>query len=572
MLLLVLPGCAVTVRESVQPPVIAAENNNKDVYYQILKAHYLSFSGRIEEGMAIFRQCLEDYPSNSELHYQYARFLIDLSYRTTDQMHAKSLITTAREELSKVLEITPGNRTAKNLLVDLYIELGDLAQAIALLEKMLTDDPSNQSIRTDLARLYVHIDAPEKAVGLLQPVVETGDISNYDLLKVFALACAESQNYNKAVEIYNRYLELFPGEFEASYNLALCYYRSGQFLLASEMLERMKSAGQMSLEVAELYTDVLKSQNRLQEAIALLEEIGKNPQFEIGANIEIGQLFLSMGNPEKASQYLILAVTKAPNDRRATFFASVAFNELKQYSDALRMLENNLEDSPVSIASADLAIDILMNLGQTDAAIQIGERMLREKPKDARSYLISSRLYDAVAMKDKSIEILEQGAEMFPDLIELNMALAYHLEQSGDWRRAVEIAEKLHSSNSDSPELSNFIGYVLADRNVDLERALELIRSALAIEPENPAFIDSLAWVYFRMGNIGEAYTEIHRAVKALPDDPVVIEHLVMICLANGDVTEAKTVLDDALKRFPDNGRIKALAESMSKISDDQAE
>ncbi|MBN1878637.1 tetratricopeptide repeat protein [bacterium] len=553
LILLLIAGCAVTVKTIPSDVTTNGKITGEDVYFRILKAHYLSFSGHVDEGLTIFRESLKDYPDNSELFYQYAKFLLDLSYRTNDQQNAEKLVSTARDALIRSSELDDTNIVVKTLLADVRIELGELAEAIDLLERIMEMDPSNQKVKTDLARLYVHTHSPEKAVRLLKPVIETQELTNYELLKVYALACGESNLLEDSIEMYKRYLALFPGEFEASYNLSLCYFRSGQFLHANEILERLKSQGQLTLEVAELYTDVLKGLGRVEEAIQLLREISKNPRYEIGSFIEIGQLLLSSNDAESAYQYLIKAVIKAPNDRRATFYTAVALNEMDRYDEAIRMLDNNLEDKPISIASADLAVDIFLRLKQVNSVLAICQRLINERSKDVRVWLIVARAYESLDMPDKALEILTQGTLEFPLDVSLNMALAFRLEEKGEWKEAIRIADKLYLQHSDSPEISNFIGYVLADRNEDLPRALKLIQAAVSIEPENSAYLDSLAWVYFRMGRMQDAYEQISKANQSMPDDPLIIEHFIRICIGMNVLDEAGELLDGALIRFPDS-------------------
>ncbi len=530
-----------------------AGNESQDIYYRILQAHYLSFSGRIEEARKIFSQSLEEFPLNADLHYQYAKFLLDLSYRTNDQEHALALIKTARDSLMTATSLDNMNTSAMELLSEIQIELGDFKQAVVLLEKLMTIIPSDQKIMGGLARLYVHIKQPQKAIDLLKPFIGIDELDNYDILKVYALACGESEQLAEAISNYERYLEHFPGEFEASFNLSLCHFRSGNLLHASEILEELRRSGHFTIEVAELYTDVLKAQGRHEDAIALLQEIGKDSQIEVGANIEIGQIYLTLGNPESAYKHLIRAVTKAPDDRRATFYTAVALSEMGMNAEALKMLEGNLRDRPISIASADLASSIFVEVNQIDSAVAICIRLLNEREKDIRTYLICVKVYESADLSEELMNTLRAGVKEFPESLPLNMALAYRMDLLGDWKEAIRIAERFRTEVPGNPEIDNFIGFVLAERNEDLSRALELIQSALKQEPENPAYIDSLAWVYYRMKRLDDAILQIRIALEKLPDDPVVLEHFIRICFDLGLVDEARSALTAALSRFPDH-------------------
>jgi Flp pilus assembly protein TadD len=92
----------------------------------------------------------------------------------------------------------------------------------------------------------------------------------------------------------------------------------------------------------------------------------------------------------------------------------------------------------------------------------------------------------------------------------------------------------------ENPEALNFLGYTLADQGLQLERALDLIQRALEKEPESGFIVDSLAWVYFRLGEMDKAWQEIQRAVTLVDDDPFLWEHYGDIAAANDLPAEAR--------------------------------
>jgi tetratricopeptide (TPR) repeat protein len=102
----------------------------------------------------------------------------------------------------------------------------------------------------------------------------------------------------------------------------------------------------------------------------------------------------------------------------------------------------------------------------------------------------------------------------------------------------------------DNAEALNYIGYVLADRNMRLPESLELITKALELMPENGAFLDSLGWVYFRMGRLPEAEENLRRAVIKTPSDPTVHDHIAQVLMAESKVQEAIQQWQTSLKNW----------------------
>jgi len=93
-----------------------------------------------------------------------------------------------------------------------------------------------------------------------------------------------------------------------------------------------------------------------------------------------------------------------------------------------------------------------------------------------------------------------------------------------------------------------------ADRNENLDRALELVTRAVALEPSSSAYLDSLGWVYFRLGKLDEAERHLLLAKRLSPDDPTIEDHLGDLAEKQGDLQKARERWTRALALEPDDG------------------
>jgi tetratricopeptide (TPR) repeat protein len=98
----------------------------------------------------------------------------------------------------------------------------------------------------------------------------------------------------------------------------------------------------------------------------------------------------------------------------------------------------------------------------------------------------------------------------------------------------------------------NYLGYMWADRGEKLDRAREMLEKAVAREPRNGAYLDSLGWVYFRLGRLDAAARNLSEAHRRDPDDATIEEHLGDLAERLGNRDEAIGHWERALTLKPD--------------------
>ena len=112
--------------------------------------------------------------------------------------------------------------------------------------------------------------------------------------------------------------------------------------------------------------------------------------------------------------------------------------------------------------------------------------------------------------------------------------------------------EKVLELQQDHAEALNFIGYTWADNNIHLDRALEYIKKAVQLKPDNGYITDSLGWVYFRLGELEKAETELERAIQLEPGDAHIYNHLGDVYNSLKKRTKALQAYEKAYEMFKD--------------------
>jgi tetratricopeptide (TPR) repeat protein len=109
---------------------------------------------------------------------------------------------------------------------------------------------------------------------------------------------------------------------------------------------------------------------------------------------------------------------------------------------------------------------------------------------------------------------------------------------------------KVLAMNPENSSALNYLGYMFADRGVNLQEALQMITKALEREPGNAAYLDSLGWVYYRLGRYDEAESNLKASLAKMSRDPTVHDHLGDVYLKLGRVKDAISQWERSIKEW----------------------
>jgi Flp pilus assembly protein TadD len=151
---------------------------------------------------------------------------------------------------------------------------------------------------------------------------------------------------------------------------------------------------------------------------------------------------------------------------------------------------------------------------------------------------------------------MQAGVAKFPTNPDLLYDFALLAEKTGRLDVMEKSLREVMVQAPDNHHAYNALGYSLAERNVRLPEALELIGKALKIAPDDPFIMDSMGWVQYRLGNLDEAEKQL-RAAHALRSDPEIAVHLGEVLWHKGKKADALKLWREARAKDPKNDTLK---------------
>ena len=144
-----------------------------------------------------------------------------------------------------------------------------------------------------------------------------------------------------------------------------------------------------------------------------------------------------------------------------------------------------------------------------------------------------------VPMLERAIATLGVNDSESPTRVDLLFALGMAHERLGQLEQSETAFRGVLELNPDDSRTLNYLGYTWTEQGTNLEEALVLIERAVALEPRNGAYLDSLGWAYYQLARYEEARHPLETAAVLVPDDPTILEHMGDLYLALADREKA---------------------------------
>ncbi len=484
-------------------------------------------------------------------------------------------------------------------LGQVFLDAGKSDLALAAFQKAVESKRGSIGSHSyNLAQVYLQTKQPEKALAELDKYFaaqrQAKGRAAYELLGAIYTQMGKPENLIPQ-------LEELSGKDPR--NTTLLFFLGGQYVTAkrfddAEALFKKGLASDSDPEGYRGLIQIYRQQNKPQELIGVLTKLytkqksfdGFDPEFQaivensalLNGMLDVGLQGIKAEKPDvELNTVYVLAklagkghkVDEASqlyryviSQRRSTELKSRLYDELgdllieaKQFGAASKMYEDASKDPDLEEEKPNLLYQLSRCLefdGKTQDALNVATEAQKNYPNQQPLFRFQEAwIHYHAAQYEKAIELYEKLISDFKPLKHLSVlvkqarfSLSNIHVQMGNIRKGEVILEEMYAVDPHDPGINNDLGYLYADQGKELEKAESMIQKAVKAEPDNSAYLDSLAWVLYKRGKYAEALTSMEKALemsqaKQNASDATLWDHL-------GDIQERLKNLEKAVEAW----------------------
>lgn len=545
--------------------------------YDLASFHY-SNAKRNQDTERVLEQRLKSIPGDEQSYLQLISFYLHENQRDKAQViHQRFLADSARfpdaalhladvysranqiESAVTLLKSARDTNPNKALAYDKQIAMSYLAaqnfgESRRRMEAILKQYPNDPDARGALAILKIRVksgrELPE-AVRTLEKLVQTDPRATTYLYNL-ALGQEANRDWRGARSSLRKLMRVEPSNLEAIAALARISLRIGDFTEASQLSQKIlefepnHEEAQMNLAVASA------GQGQLDLAISRFRDLMKRYPANREVRIQYGLVSILQNNYSLAESLLkseLRPVTGLTNDdlRIIEALAQIRLQQGKP-EDAFHFLTQYADANPKIPGLAMLAGQAALRMSQPAAALKYFERV---QTSDAG--IAQAEVKMLLGAPTEAVTLLEQAVQNDPGNAVAWAMLGSARSRTSELPKAIEAYRRAIAINPQQPAVLNNIAYLIVLSRGNLDEAVTFANAALQQSADQPEFADTLGMVYLAKGQHSAAREIFHRLSQKVPANAVYQLHLGQALIAEGNIPMAVNTLRIARERATDD-------------------
>lgn len=489
----------------------------------------------------------------------------------------------------------PNNSGVNFALADTYFNLDELNNAAYYAKQAINLNPDNPWYHLKLSEIYredgkinLAIQSQKKAVRL-----KPGDL---EILADLAHLHESLGNLNEANKVYREMLKKRPGNVQIYMRRYANFRSMNQIDSAVHVLEKVRTVEPENISTLQKLSSIYMELDSVQKARGILQEAFQLNQQNTKTMLMLADIYLQLAEWNKAGdiiinvisdqqikprnkldvvEYLVQNFNQNNTDstlkavaRRAVNHFTNAESEYGQahlisseyymaVGDSLKALEalkKTVAVSPQNDIAWRRQIQLLFNTGNYQKVTEIGRDADEYVPDDPFIlYFVGASNY-LLGQHKQSLEWLTRASQVparrpFKSSVYAMMGDVYASQDV--WDKSDKAYEKALIINPDNHNALNNYAYYLAEREIQLQKALKMIKRALRLQNDNASYLDTAGWVHYKLENYSEAQNYLQRAVQTGSASAEVYEHLGDVYQKMDRLEKAKKLWQQALNLDP---------------------
>ncbi len=533
-------------------------------------------TGHIRDAVLQAQDILKRDPNNLEAHKLLGRiYLRSLGDMSGAGNSSDNMLKLAIEQYEEIVMLEPDNVDDHLLLGRLYRLNNDLQKAENELKTAVKLDPSSEEAVTTLSLLYSDEGDTTKALQVLSSVPDASRSAK--LYAALGATYEQRKEYKSAIDAYKRAIELDrdnldsirglaenllndgqidaaldqykviadanPEDAQTYLRISEIYRRQGKFDEALDSLKKAQAMVPDALEIPYNIAVIYEAQARYEDAAQILQDLLKKTEKSGGSYSQaersnrgifierLGMVYRDQENYEAAVDTFRKMIPLGGDENVRTGYQDVidTYREAKQWAQATAVAKEATQKLPNDRDLRMVYDAQLADTGDPEKPLADVRSLLSGTPEDREVYLRLAIMYTRLKRWSEAEDALNKAEKLSiktedKEYVYFLRGSTYEREKKYDAAEAE--FKKILAVNPQSAATLNYLGYMNADRGVELEESLNYIKAAVSLDPTNGAYLDSLGWAYFKLGKYDLAEENLSKASMRMASDPTVQDHL----------------------------------------------
>jgi len=456
----------------------------------------------------------------------------------------------ASGKFDKALAILPdlikiGWQDGAPLLMEAYAGVGRTSEGIKWLEESAPDNPE---LYGTLGDFYARERRWSDSANAYEHALENAPRS-FDYRVYMASSLLQTDNIadvTKARDILREALTMRGTDERTLYLLSQAERRSGDAANAESAARRLIVQNGKNPRGYVALSEALEDQRRYQPIIDALAPAvatlsGSNDNgFSLSMILpHLGFAYQELGQFDKAIATFESARKIAPNDPSVTLYLIQAQMAAKNYSNAAELAHAARSTHPDDLRLARMESLALRRGGKVDQGLAILEEIVRTHNDDPEAVVALAQGYVDANRSPQAVKLLQDAQTRFPGDATVSLELGAVFDKQKKYNDAEAVLRQLIAKDPNNAVALNYLGYMLAERGERLGESVDYLKRALAIDPDNGSYLDSIGWAYFKDGKLDLALDNLKKAAEQMTTNSVVQDHYAEILFRLGRYNDA---------------------------------